>query len=859
MRKEAEQELIQSGTVSSDDIHAAKLKSRSNHLSILLSLLEGRSAESSESITEILAQHYKIPLLSLNKITPPQRMMKLCDSELARKLHFLPIAEHGDQVVIGMVDPLDLNYNDEVRAVFQRSIQPVFISMGDFERNYYRFYRKGISLPDENPALMNTVALKKAFLSTDQSGLSTDEKEIIAKKFATTIVSRALSCGATSFSVEPQQDVSLVNLSLAGTEYNLFRFSISNHKAMVEAMMKLAKIDPSTHEGVDQFSRCQVKYMDQQYILAYSFRQTPTGERVVVHIIDSRMKNLTLEELGLPDQTVNQLKETLESPGMMLVTGPTGSGKSTMLQVITRYAKTLNKTIFTVEDIVGLKIDGVRQFQVKPQGPSKAKILKALQAKKADIVIIDEIDRETLPAVLDAVESGCLILLSITAPNSGEAISKLLRSGISRSKLASALKLVSTHKVIRKLCSSCKATASIHSTTLSQWNIPEHLKFQTGRGCDACKNSGYKETINLTEQLAVSQSLQELIKQGASGPELFEAARHEGMLTLIEQGFSKAIDGTTSLEEVLAAIPYNETFPVKNRMRMGRIMPLKKAVEAESAAAKPLFEKEETTSETSPEAPAEESIFPDTETDGSITFSGMSVPAEKKPEIIREEEEEEEPAEHLQTSTTVVPEESRDQSKANILLVDDSPVTLEFTRHILNVSGHFNVDATDTAKKALNMLQEKQYHLVITDQEMPEQTGQEFIDSIRQHPSLNCVGTILLTGNLNEMSALEGGADGYIAKPTDPELLVARAKSISDIYKRLSGVAPEKPAASISMQIPDSSSVMPGKVEFTEKDMEKISGLELDTPVSTTPNPTTPETTAEKEEEVSSNFDNLFK
>ncbi|MES0371925.1 MAG: ATPase, T2SS/T4P/T4SS family [Mariprofundaceae bacterium] len=858
MRKEAEQELIQSGTVSSDDIHAAKLNSRNNQLSILLNLLEGRSAESSESITEILAQHYKIPLLSLNKITPPQRMMKLCDSELARKLHFLPIAEHGDQVVIGMVDPLDLDYNDEVRAVFQRSIQPVFISMGDFERNYYRFYRKGISLPDENPALMNTIALKKAFLSTNQSDLSTDQKDIIAKKFATTIISRALSNGASSFSVEPQQDVSLVNLSLGGTEYNLFRFSISNHKAMVEAMMKLAKIDPSTHEGVDQFSRCQVKYMDQQYILAYSFRQTPTGERVVVHIIDSRMKNLTLEELGLPDQTVNQLKETLESPGMMLVTGPTGSGKSTMLQVITRYAKTLNKTIFTVEDIVGLKIDGVRQFQVKPQGPSKAKILKALQAKKADIVIIDEIDRETLPAVLDAVEAGCLILLSITAPNSGEAISKLLRSGISRSRLASALKLVSTHKVIRKLCSSCKGAATIHSTTLSQWNIPEHLKFQTGRGCDACKNSGYKETINLTEQLAVSQSLQELIKQGASGPELFEAARHEGMLTLIEQGFSKAIDGTTSLEEVLAAIPYNETFPVKNRMRMGRIMPLKSAVEAEAPATKPLFEKEEASSGTSPEAPHgtpdEESIFPDTETVGSITFSGISMPAEKKPEIIKEDEE---PVEHLQTATTTVPEESRDQSKSNILLVDDSPVTLEFTRHILNVSGHFNVDATDTAKKALNMLQEKQYHLVITDQEMPEQTGQEFIDSIRQHPSLNSVGTILLTGNLNEMSALEGGADGYIAKPTDPELLVARAKSISDIYKRLSGVAPEKPAASISMQIPDSSSVTPGKVEFTEKDMENISGLELDTPVSTTPNPTAPETAPE--EDTSANFDNLFK
>ena len=162
--------------------------------------------------------------------------------------------------------------------------------------------------------------------------------------------------------------------------------------------------------------------------------------------------------------------------------------------------------------------------------------------------------------------------------------------------------------------------------------------------------------------------------------------------------------------------------------------------------------------------------------------------------------------------------------KSSILLVDDSPVTLEFTRHILEVSGHFGIDTAETAMKALEMLQQKQYHLVITDQEMPEQTGQEFIASIRQHPSLNGVGTILLTGNLSEMSALEGGADGYISKPTDPELLVARAKSISDIYRRLSGVAPLQPTPASATKAPDRT----GKVEFTDADMAKISDLELD-------------------------------
>ncbi|MDX8396532.1 MAG: hypothetical protein R8K22_08975 [Mariprofundaceae bacterium] len=169
MRQEAEQELIQSGSVSADDIHTAKMKSRSNHISILLNLLKGRSNENCKEITKILAQHYKIPFLSLNRITPPHQMLSACDAAQARKIYFLPIAEHGDHAVVGMVDPLDLNYDNEVRAIFQKPIESVFISLDDFERNYYRLFRQGITPPAENLQLMNTVALKQALLSSSQS------------------------------------------------------------------------------------------------------------------------------------------------------------------------------------------------------------------------------------------------------------------------------------------------------------------------------------------------------------------------------------------------------------------------------------------------------------------------------------------------------------------------------------------------------------------------------------------------------------------------------------------------------------------------------------------------------------------
>jgi len=832
MRQEAELELIQSGNITAYDLHTAKEKSRRNRVSILLNLLEAQPSENSEAITEALARHYKIPLLSMDKITPPHRLMKLCSAKVARRLHFLPLAEHGKQVIIGMVDPLDLQYDSEIRTIFKKSVKSVFISLNNFERNYHRFFRKGVSLPAENAKLMNTKELTKTFLSTEQKQSSTDSKDMIAKKFAATIVTRALMYKANSFSIEPQQDVCLVNLFQDGKRHNLFRFSMSNHKAMLAAMMKLANIDPFKSTGVDQFSRCKIHFQGQQHILCYNFRQTPTGERVVVHILDPDVAKLTIEDFGFSANAIDSLKETLQHPGIIVVTGSSGSGKSTMLRAMTRYARKLHKNIFTIENIIGLKMEGVRQFQVKPEGPSKTKILKALQANHANVVVVDSIDKETLPAVLDIVESGCLVLLAINAKNISRGMTKLLCADISRSRLASALKLVCTHKTVRKLCSSCKHAEKLHASTLLQWQIPEHLQFQNANGCDVCNHKAYLGSVNLSESLAISPEIAELIRQGASGPEIFEAGRAEGMLTLIEQGMNKALAGLTSLTEVLAMVPYHEIFSVKERMRIGRVMPLQSAEKIAAAAKNNIFD-----------APDVKEITPAEEVDTAIALSASNNDAKQNTVL----DDTAKKAEKPQQNTT-------EDNKACILLVDDSPVTLEFTRHILHVSGHFQVDTAETAIKALQMLQEKQYHLVITDQEMPEQTGQEFIETIRQHPSFNHVGTILLTGNLNEMMALEGGADGYIAKPTDPELLVARAKSISDIYKRLSSTTTSKPSSTVAPSTYEKAE----KVEFTEQDMVKISSFELDTGSSKTIKKAA-STIVDETENEESEFDKLFK
>ena len=529
MHVEVEQELIQSGAVSSLDLQFAKEESRKSHGSILINLLLNRSVDAAHTVTKILAQHYKIPLISLNKVTPPPKLMKLCKSEQARRLYFLPISEQGGQIVVGMVDPVDLNFIDEIRAIYRKSIQPVFISKDDFERNFYRFFRQGIERPVVGQSLMDTLTLKQAALGNEQA--ETAEKSVAAKKFASQIISKALNSDASALYIEPEEDASQISLLIDGGRYDLCKLSTSNHKAIVTAVMELAKMDTS-HTGVDQRSRRRIKFRDQEYTLIYRITPTPNGERVSVYIINSRLDNLTLEELGLQGSSIEQIKTVFKGPGIFLVTGSTGTGKSTTLQAFTRYAATLNARIFTIEDIVRQKIGGIQQLQIKPGGPSKSAILNSLLSRKVDIVMIDEADKEALPVAMEAANKGCLVILCLSANGIKEALSKLLRSDISRSKLASSLKLVYNQRIIRKLCPSCKTAATLHPATMAQWAVPKSLSLHSSKGCDACSHTGYQGTMPLAELLPFNEKLEGLINQGASGPEIVEEARYQGMLTL---------------------------------------------------------------------------------------------------------------------------------------------------------------------------------------------------------------------------------------------------------------------------------------------------------------------------------------
>jgi type II secretory ATPase GspE/PulE/Tfp pilus assembly ATPase PilB-like protein/CheY-like chemotaxis protein len=819
MQIEAGKALVNAGLVSASAIESATLKSRTNNKPLLVNLFEGVDADTQKGITDTLAKFYNIPLLHLNRINPPPNLMRRCKLEQARQWYFLPIAEQGPHVVVGMIDPTDLNNVDMLQHIFRKPVQPVFIYAHDFENGLYRFFRKSDERPIENTQLLDTVQLQRALIQKSGTvGGDNESQAAIAARFARHIISRALAYGASSLMIEPKDSELMISLNIEGGIYRLFRLSLSHHNRMMAALKKMAGLDIAN--GSSQRRSILLRFNEREYKLLMHFYPSSSGECATIRIIDPQLTGMSLEQLGLPSDIESTIKASLTDSGLVLVTGPTGSGKSSTTMAFLRYlAENGKRRIISMEDLVLEKVPGVKQVQLSGNGPAKPAVLKSVLDHKPDVVVIDEVtDEETVAMALQAASSGqCLLILCMEADGIAEAVSHLLRMKLDRAKLAKSLRFVYVQKIIRKVCPDCKRSVSIYPDTMRQLHIPSTFKFYAGSGCDACKNTGYRGTATIGELLPFSSDLSEMLENGASGSEIYTEGRHQGMYTLCERALNKVIDGATSLEEALGMFSLPQGFNFKNRLHLGRIGHLQRPDARQINAQEILASVFEEEARRQAEAPSIDIFAADGAREEPHDHAPAEVPAQEQVSAAPASEE---PS----------PESAPAPDKLMVLLLDDSPVMLEYTRHILSSTGIFSVETASTTEEAWDKLQRQYFHLIITDHEMPGQTGQQLIERIRQQPTLNHTGTMLLTGNVREASALAGGADGYVGKPTDPELLVARAKSIAEIYKRMAmGASARARPASIDESLPQPKGKAAGHVDFTEQDMNHIGSFELDT------------------------------
>jgi type IV pilus assembly protein PilB len=368
------------------------------------------------------------------------------------------------------------------------------------------------------------------------------------------ILEQALKRGASDIHVEPFETTCRIRIRVDGVLHELTPPAVSAYLPVVSRFKILAKMDIA-EKRVPQDGAIGLRVDEKRIDLRVSTVPTVWGEKIVMRILDKGAIPVKLTGLGFDERQSKDLIESIELPhGLMLVTGPTGSGKSTTLYACLNYLNNADVNICTVEDPVEYKFDGMNQIQVKPQvGLTFASVLRALLRQDPDVIMVGEVrDQETGGICLRAALTGHFVLSTIHTNDSLSSVSRLQDMGIEPFLLAATMRVVEAQRLIRRLCKVCKEAYPCDAVTARTYGFEQGQELFRGKGCEACGGAGYKGRVGVFEVVRITPNLADLIQKRTPLPQLREAARGEGMKMLIDSALDKVRSGMTSLEEAMS-------------------------------------------------------------------------------------------------------------------------------------------------------------------------------------------------------------------------------------------------------------------------------------------------------------------
>jgi len=484
---------------------------------------------------------------------------------IAKRFCLVALGEDDSRVVIAMADPLDVIAIDTVTLKMKRQIKAAISSPREIRRAIGLVYH-GSDIEEQQ--LRDLVEIEIGDEIIDDALLENmTEADITAEvgatkapviRFVDLLLSQAVKSRASDIHIEPQETSTVVRMRIDG----VLRSMVPPAKKMQAAVIARIKILSQMNiaeRRLPQDGRFKIKASGRAIDVRVSVIPTIYGEKVVMRILDASAINHNLDHLGFEPELLEEFKGMLSQPhGIIIVTGPTGSGKSTTLYSALNYLKDPTKNITTVEDPVEYRLAGINQIQVKPEIELDfAKCLRAILRQDPDIVLIGEIrDKETVEIAIKASLTGHLVLSTFHTNDAPSAISRLIYMGIERYLLASTLKMVIAQRLVRRICDKCKEPTNLSDDVLQRLKISAEQArdavFYHGKGCKACGGTGYLGRLPVFEFLTVDNEIGEQIVAGASEAELKAASRKRGYGGLLESGVIKVLDGLTTAEEVLS-------------------------------------------------------------------------------------------------------------------------------------------------------------------------------------------------------------------------------------------------------------------------------------------------------------------
>jgi type IV pilus assembly protein PilB len=562
-----------------------------------------------EEITSLLSRQYGVPSINLEHFEVDASIIKIIPADTARKYQVLPLSRSGATLTIAMADPTNVFAMDDIKFMTGYNVEPVVASEAALEDSIERYYGStrslelrrdpspaaGYGTPGGGPTLKET--LEGPTLSVDDmaslGGLSeidldamgdadadvetvkSDDDEIdlgnLAKsadaapviKLTNNLLVDALKRGASDIHIEPYEKDFRVRFRIDGVLYEVMRLPMKVRDPLISRVKIMAKLDIA-EKRLPQDGRIKIKMKLEERSRDLDFRVSvlPTlwGEKIVMRLLDKTKLMLDMTKLGFEPHSLERFKTAISKPyGIVLVTGPTGSGKTNTLYSAIAALNKPDTNIMTAEDPVEFNLHGINQVQIRDNiGLNFAAALRSFLRQDPNIILVGEIrDYETAEIAVKAALTGHLVLSTLHTNDAPSTVSRMVNMGIEPFLVGTAVNLIQAQRLVRRVCTRCKVdvTAEVPAKTLIDIGFKpeevEEVKVRKGKGCATCNGTGYKGRVGLYEVMEITEGIRDLIMVGATAVEIKRKALEEGMLTLRESGLEKIRDGVTTVEEVL--------------------------------------------------------------------------------------------------------------------------------------------------------------------------------------------------------------------------------------------------------------------------------------------------------------------
>lgn len=536
-------------------------------------LLLEKGAISEEDLRKMYAYILGIPFVDLEKEKIPKDVLQLIPEPIARKNNIVAFQKSGRELRVAMLNPDDIQTIDFIKKKTGFKISACFTSRNSIDA-VLKQYKK--SLQAEFGDIIN----KNAEDVSDKEDLEKIAQDLPIIKIVDTLLKHAILQAASDIHIEPDETEVHVRYRIDGILHETMTLPKQVLPGIVARIKVLADLKLDEHR-IPQDGRFKIEEDNKKISFRVSILPVFDGEKVVMRVLDESSKGLTLENMGLWGRSLEQVHSAIKKPnGMILVTGPTGSGKTTTLYTAMDILNTPEVNISSIEDPIEYRMPRINQTQVKAKvGMTFANGLRALLRQDPDIIMVGEIrDPETMQIGLNAAMTGHLVLSTLHTNSAAAAIPRMLDMKAEAFLIASTVYLVVAQRLVRKVCPDCKQQYKLDKKMLAELeqtvNFDQIAKtlegindaevkelkdikdlrtanFYRGKGCERCNNEGYKGRIGIFEALEMSENIQKMVSSNSTADEIEAKAKEEGMISMIEDGIIKALRGMTSIEEVL--------------------------------------------------------------------------------------------------------------------------------------------------------------------------------------------------------------------------------------------------------------------------------------------------------------------